>query len=69
MKSIIIALNFKNTPINYYTIQGNNIMKYYILNKNRRWQRAYRAGYNSFVLKGSENIIRCFDDYQVKEKY
>ena len=44
-------------------------MKYYILNNNRRWQRAYRAGYNNFVLKGSENIIRCFDDYQVKEVY
>lgn len=44
-------------------------MKYYILNNNSRWQRAYRAGYNSFVLKGSENIIRCFEDYQVKEVY
>lgn len=44
-------------------------MKYYILNSNKRWQRAYRVGYNTFVLKGSENIIRCFSDYQVKEKY
>lgn len=44
-------------------------MRFYILNQNKRWQRAYRAGYNHFVLEGSKNVIRCFDDYQVKIIY
>lgn len=44
-------------------------MRYYILNNNKRWQRAYRCDYNHFVLENSKNIVRCFDNYQVKTIY
>lgn len=43
------------------------MIRYYILNKNRRWQRAHRCGYDSFVLADSPNVIRKFEHYEVKE--
>ena len=45
------------------------MVRYYVLNNNKRWVRVNRCGYDGFTFKGQDNIIYKLSDYQVKEIY